>query len=169
MISDQQLLEFHRRSRDAVRAVLDNIAEKILRERDPERGFSIAEEVGHLVAAEHFFRSHEFGIDPGFAHMDRTNGQQASLQELLERLSQIEQDWSQLLRDNPDVKEMRVVLARMALHTLYHLARIADRRARMEPQFRLPHWSQPGSWEFAIEPLLQALRGNKAEPLAPSD
>jgi len=166
MISDEQLLEFHRRSRDAVRAVLDNITEEVLRERDPEREFSIAEEVGHLVAAEHFFRTHEFGIDPSFAHMDRTKGQQASLRELLDRLSQIEQDWSQLLRDNPDVEEMRVALARMALHTLYHLARIVDRRVRMEPQFRLPNWSQRGSWEFAIEPLLQALRGNKTEPSA---
>ncbi|OIO97518.1 MAG: hypothetical protein AUJ92_03485 [Armatimonadetes bacterium CG2_30_59_28] len=39
-----RLLEFHRRSRDAIRAVLTGLDETQLHERDPQRGFSIAEE-----------------------------------------------------------------------------------------------------------------------------
>ena len=48
------------------------------------------------------------------------------------------------------------LLARMALHTLYHLPKVLDRRERMEPSFELPHWSKAGSWEHAIEPILHA-------------
>lgn len=158
MFSDDTLLEFHRRSRDSIRAVLTGLDEPMLRAHDPERGFSIAEEVGHLVAAEHWFLSEEYGVDPAFSHMDRVKGQKASARELRDHLDQIEQQWPRLLQENPNSYELRVVLARMALHTLYHLARVADRRARLDPEFELPHWSEQGSWEYAIEPLLQSLR-----------
>lgn len=158
MLSDGALLEFHRRSRVSIRAVLAGLGEPMLHEHDPDRGFSIAEEVGHLVAAEHWFLTERLGLDAGFPNMNRAKGQEASPKELLECLDQIEKQWPRLLRDNPDSRELRAVLARMAQHTLYHLARVADRRARMEPAFKLPHWSEPGSWEYAIEPLLESLR-----------
>ena len=157
MFGDDTLLELHRRSRDSIRAVLAGLDEPMLREHDQERGFSIAEEVGHLIAAEHWFLTEDYRIDPGFPHMNRAKGQEASVHELHERLNQIEQQWPRLLQENPDSRELRVILARMALHTLYHLARVADRRARMEQGFQLPHWSKRGSWEYAIEPMLQSV------------
>ena len=157
MIDDPTLLEFHRRSREAIRAVLDGLDETQLREHDPQRGYSIAEEVGHLVAAEHYFLADEHGVDPGFAHMAPQSGQTASARELQERLRQIDERWPLLLREHPDDKSLRVTLARMSLHTLFHLAKIVDRRERMQPDFELPHWSKPGSWEHAIEPLLGAI------------
>jgi uncharacterized damage-inducible protein DinB len=159
MIDDTCLVEFHSRSRDAIRAVLTGLDESQLHERDPQRGFSIAEEVGHLIAAEHFFLSQDCGLDPGFPPFNREKGQAASGEELRDCLSQIDKRWPELLRDHPDRPELRAILTRMALHTLYHLVKAVDRRERMEPQFKLPHWSQPGSWEHAIEPVLEAIGG----------
>ncbi len=156
-MDDAQLLELHRRCRQAIRFVLDGLDESGLRERDPARGYSIAEEVGHLVAAEHYFLADDLGVDPGFPHMDRYKGQNASAAELRERLDLIEERWPQLLSEHPDKRELRYIIARMSLHTLYHMARVVDRRVRMEPDFKLPHWSKPGSWEYAIEPLLDSV------------
>jgi uncharacterized damage-inducible protein DinB len=157
MPSDGELLRFHRGARNGIRAVLEGLDEERLHEKDSVRGYSIAEEVGHLVAAEHWFLADDLGLDPGFPRMDRRLGQDATGGELAERLRLIESRWPELLRQHPDKSELRVVLARMAMHTLYHLPKIVDLRIRMEPDFGLPHHSEPGSWEQAIDPLLESI------------
>ena len=58
---------------------------------------------------------------------------------------------------------LRYALFRVCLHALYHLPRIVHLRNCRQSEWELPHWSRPGSWEHAIEPILQVMLAERPE------
>lgn len=155
-VTDEQLLEMHRRALDTIRAVLDGLDVAALNWSEPATGKSITSEVRHICGAEAFWLR-DAGLEPAFELPPEVP---SSCDQLTAALDSIQRRWAQALADHPNV---RMSLFRLCLHALYHLPRIVHFRARQQPGWALPHWSQPGSWEHAIEPILHVMLAERPE------
>ena len=155
-VTDAQLLDMHKRALETIRAAIDGLDADVLAWREPDTGKSVAGEVRHLCNAERYWLR-EAGLDPEFSSPPASP---ASVDDVLECLSQAEARWAELL---PTTPELRMSLYRVCLHALYHLPRVVHFRKRRQPDWAMPHWSKPGSWEHGVEPMLHAMLAERPD------
>jgi hypothetical protein len=155
-VTNKQLLDMHKRALDTIRAAIDGLDRESLCWCEPETGQWIAQEVSHLCDTERYWIQQE-GIDP---QLEVCPEFPSSLEEELQCLGCIERRWVELLPINPG---LRFPLFRVCLHALYHLARIAHLRRHQQSDWGLPHWSKPGSWEHAIDPIMHVMLADQPQ------
>jgi len=154
-VTDAKLLEVHEQGLNMVRAAVRGLDAEALCWREPDTGKTIAGEVVHVCEAEQFWLR-DAGIEP---QLDVPSEEPSSVEELLAGLDRAQQRFTDLLSEKPGDHDLRWRVCRVSQHALYHAVRIVHLRTRQQPDWTMPHWSEPGSWEHAVDLITDLILG----------
>ena len=163
-----QWLEYHKRTLDTTRCVLRDLpSEQLLwlqpgtedetEERDcgEPRPFCIAGVIKHICDAERYWLR-EVQIEPAFASPQQSEWRVDAFQEALDK---IEKQYHEVLSAKPDDPDILFGLSRVCQHNLYHAGQAAHLRGLQDTEWEGAGAGCVGSWEQAVDYLVDLLIG----------
>jgi len=170
MPTPEQWLEYHKRTLDYARSVLQELPQEqllwVLPETEGEteertceepRPFCIAGIIKHVCDAERYWLR-EVHIEPAF---EPPQQQDWSVGVFQNAFNLIEDQYKRILVDKPNDPDIHFGLSRVCQHNLFHAGQATHLRGLQDSAWRGPGANDTGSWCKAVDYLADLLIGRK--------